>query len=60
MTISQSVNMGDPIPEEDFVRILINILEKENGATLIAIPGIYEILSEEFNNQVIADWWAEK
>jgi len=38
---------------EDFDNILMNILEGMQASELIHIAGIYEIVAEEFNNEVL-------
>jgi len=43
--------------QEDFDNILNSILQGMDGSQLLlAIPGIYEIVSEEFNNEVLTIW----
>jgi len=42
--------------QEDFNNILNSILQGMNGSQLLSIAGIYEILSEEFNNEVLTIW----
>lgn len=44
------------IPQEEFDRILTGILREMRGDQLLTIPGIYEILAEEFNNDVLDVW----
>jgi cobyric acid synthase len=44
----------DKMTTEEFDEILREIVEKE--ADIIGIPGVYEILSEYFNNDVLAVW----
>ena len=46
--------------DEDFDRILEDHVAKLNAAALLAIPGIYEILSEELNNSVLEAWEQEQ
>ena len=41
------------ITNEMFDKELINILNKQDITCIIAIPGIYEILAEYYNNDVI-------
>ena len=48
------------ITDEDFERILRDILRDMTGEQLISIFGIYEILSEEFNNDVLTMWEEEQ
>jgi len=52
----------DKITTEDFDRILIEDIlgHKCKAVDLISIPGIYEILSEHFNNEVIELWESEQ
>lgn len=40
--------------QERFDQILEELLDEENGSTLLAIPGIYEVVSEHFNNEVLS------
>jgi len=44
------------ITQEQFDKILIEILNEYTGAQLLNIPGIYEIVSEEFNNEILERW----
>lgn len=46
------------ITQDEFDDILIEILEDKSRTTILQIPGIYEILAEEFNNDVISRWEA--
>ncbi|KKL71257.1 hypothetical protein LCGC14_2096730 [marine sediment metagenome] len=42
---------------EQFARALGDLMDSEyGGRKLMAIPGIYEILSEELNNEVLEEW----
>jgi len=42
--------------QEDFNNILTNILSRQTGAQLLSIPGIYEVVSEHFNNEILEEW----
>jgi len=44
----------------DFDRVLANIVNKEPAANLLTIPGVYDAVSEEFNNAVLAEWEKEQ
>jgi hypothetical protein len=44
---------------QEFDDILCGILKDMNGAELLHIPGVYEILSEYFNNGVLEIWAGE-
>lgn len=43
------------ITHEDFDELLEHILE-DKGTAILQIPGIYEILSEYYNNDVLELW----
>lgn len=45
--------------DQEFMEELVAIVKWLSTAELFAISGIYEILAEEFNNEVL-DAWAEK
>lgn len=42
--------------QEEFDRILIEVLSKMRASQLIAVGGIYEILAEEYNNEILSIW----
>ena len=44
------------ITDDEFDGILLSILEAEGAQTLLMIPGVYEILSEYYNNDVLGIW----
>ena len=44
----------------DFDRILVSIVGDVPASSLIGIPGIYEILSEHYNNEVLDTWEEEQ
>lgn len=46
--------------DEDFDRILTDILNEIRGGQLLSIPGIYEIVSEEFNDEILDRWDQEQ
>tara|TARA_Y100000034_G_scaffold12850_1_gene13477 strand:+ start:860 stop:1231 length:372 start_codon:yes stop_codon:yes gene_type:complete len=46
--------MPEDISTDEFDRILEEVVEEEKN--ILSIPGIYELLSEHFNNEVIARW----
>jgi len=45
----------DWITEDMFYEKVENILNRLSGIELLAIPGIYAILCEELNNQVLEE-----
>lgn len=46
---------------EDFNRLLAAVMDEEvSPSALLAIPGIYEVVSEHYNNAVLDAWTAEQ
>lgn len=45
--------------DEEFDSILAEVVA-ENASTLLSIPGIYEVVSEYFNNEVLDRWEQQK
>lgn len=43
----------DPVTTEEFDEALEKILDEQSGAALLAVPGVYEVVSEHYNNDVI-------
>jgi len=41
------------ISQEEFDNMLIEIMNEEPAGNLLSIPGVYEAVSEEFNNEVL-------
>ena len=48
------------ISTEDFDRILTEILEDTRPEAVLTIPGVYEILAEHYNNDILQIWEAEQ
>lgn len=48
--------MSKEMTQEEFDNGLMNILGEMKASQLISIPGIYEILAEHFNNEIIDKW----
>ena len=49
----------DKMTNDDFLRILSDIV-KEEGAELLTVPGVYDVVAEWFNNEVLDRWTAEQ
>lgn len=47
------------ISQEEFDRILEEMLEEMPASNLLTVPGIYEIVAEHFNNDVLREWSRE-
>uniref|UniRef100_A0A6M3JXJ9 Uncharacterized protein n=1 Tax=viral metagenome TaxID=1070528 RepID=A0A6M3JXJ9_9ZZZZ len=45
---------------EDFDRILAEIMNESPASHLLTVPGVYEAVSEHFNNDVLAKWDEER
>ena len=45
---------------EDFERILFDLVNQNPASFLLNIPGIYEIIAEDYNNEVLAHWKIEQ
>ena len=43
----------DTISQQQFDETLQDILSEMKGSSLLDIPGVYEVVSEHFNNEVI-------
>lgn len=50
----------DKMSTDDFDRLLAEVINKETPDTLLAIPGVYEVLAEHYNNEVLDAWQAEQ
>ena len=46
--------------QEDFDRVLLEIVGQMTPAQILVIPGVYEIVSEELNNDVLCAWEVEQ
>jgi len=46
----------------DFDRLLAEVIDAENDVAsgLLSIPGVYEVVSEYYNNDVLEAWDAEQ
>lgn len=42
--------------DDNFIDYLMDILQEEGVTVIVQIPGVYEILSEYFNNEVLDAW----
>ena len=50
----------DEMTQEDFDRILVSIVGDVPASSLIGIPGIYEILAEHYNDEILDTWKEEQ
>lgn len=54
--------MGDynKMTNDDFVRILAILVNQSPASHLLSIPGVYELVSEDYNNMVLEYWDQEQ
>ena len=52
--------MKSTITTEEFDERLIGMLSLIQAKQLLDIPGIYEIVSEEFNNDILEQWESDQ
>ena len=45
---------------DDFARILNELVNQSPASDLFNIPGIYELVSEDYNNMVLEYWQQEQ
>ena len=50
----------DEMTNDDFDRLLMEIMDESPASALLTIPGIYEIIAEYFNNEVLERWERER
>jgi len=56
-TKQEELNMDySKMTVDDFNETLSEILSGVKASTLLSIPGIFEILAEEYNNDVLDKW----
>lgn len=55
-----STNDYSKMTTEDFDRNLRKCLREYTAEQMLLIPGIYEIVSEYFNNEILDRWVAEQ
>ena len=46
--------------QEDFNRILIILVNQVPASNLLSIPGVSELVAEDFNNHVLEYWGQEQ
>ena len=48
------------LTNDEFGRYLSDIIDESPASHLLSIPGIYEILAEEFNNEILTRWESDQ
>lgn len=46
----------DDMGQDEFNGVLFDLVNKEPASNLLTIPGVYELVAEEFNNDVLNEW----
>ena len=52
-------NKYDDLSTDDFDRLLEEIIDVE-GPVILAVPCVYELLAEHYNNEVLSAWEVEQ
>lgn len=50
----------DAMTDEEFDTLLMRIMDESPASHLLSIPGVYDVLREHFNNDVLNAWEQEK
>lgn len=50
------MNKYSTLTQEEFERRLSEMIDRKDASYLLTIPGIYDILSEEYNNDILDEW----
>jgi hypothetical protein len=50
----------DDVSDEWFDETLRQIVSEQSAGQILAIPGVYEVLAEYFNNEVLSRWEAQE
>lgn len=53
-------NKYDAMTTDNFDRLLLGLMEESSYRELLAIPGVYEAVSEYFNNDILQAWEDEQ
>ncbi len=54
------MSIYDAMTTDDFDRHLLGVMECMTPAQILDIPGVYEVVSEELNNDTLDAWAAEQ
>jgi hypothetical protein len=49
----------DKMTDEDFDRLLLKQMEEDGMPVVLSLPGVYEAVSEYYNNSVLTEWEEE-
>ena len=53
MKVSKRKTKASEVSQEMFDEALTELLEEASAAELLSIPGLYEVVSEHYNNEAI-------
>lgn len=54
------MNDYSKLTHDEFGRYLSDIIDESPASHLLLIPGVYEILAEEFNNEILTRWKSDQ
>jgi len=62
MRYKWGIEMNDysKMTQEDFYRLLADKMDEQPASSLLTVPGVYEAVSEEFNNDILSAWEVEQ
>ena len=60
MPKTKQTNKYAQLSTERFDEILLELCNDEGAGTLLTIPGVYEIVAEHYNNDVLDRWKDEQ
>jgi hypothetical protein len=55
-TIEDYTNLS----HDEFVRRLTEKVDEMTGGAVLAVPGVYELMSEHWNNDILDDWKSDQ
>lgn len=50
------MNKYSKLTDEEFDRRLGEIMDRKPASYLLTVPGVYDILREEYNNDILDEW----
>lgn len=50
----------DKMSDTAFDRILLEVMNKDGMGNVLTVPGVYEAVSEHYNNEVLDTWDEEQ
>ena len=60
MCEGEKMRKYNEMTQEDFDRILMVLVNQNTASYLLNIPGVYELVAEDYNNMVLEYWEQEQ